>query len=87
MLNKGNDLNLAFRQHIMKVYLDIARGNIEHHVELSEHHQRLSEWLNAQHASYGLPPTVEELDEVQRETLQSLFEDANVCCSFTRRSR
>lgn len=64
----------------MKVYLDIAHGNVDRHAELTHHHQRVVAWLNAQHTSYGLPSTVAELDEIQRETLQGLYEDTNVCC-------
>jgi hypothetical protein len=62
----------------MKVYLDIARGDAAAHSKLVDQHHHVVSWLSAQHASYGLPATITELDEIQRETLQSLYEDNNV---------
>lgn len=61
-----------------KVYLSIARGDSELHAAKQRAHQEVTDWLKRNGPNYGLPETVKELDDVQRETLQSLFEGENV---------
>jgi hypothetical protein len=61
-----------------KVYLSIARGDSDLHAAKQRAHQEVVDWLKKNGPTYGLASTVEELDGVQRETLQSLFEGENV---------
>lgn len=62
----------------MKVFLDIAKGDSIIQARNLAAFQTVSNWLSAQHASYGLPSTLTELDDVQKETLQSVYEGSNV---------
>lgn len=61
-----------------KAYLDIAYGAPERHQEQLSHHQAVKNWLKQNHAAYGMPVDIAELDEVGRETLISCFSVGNV---------
>lgn len=65
-----------------KVFLSIARGDAEAHSVKQNAHQNVVDWLFKNAQTYGLPDSVEGLDEVQRETLQSLYEGENVSTSY-----
>jgi hypothetical protein len=61
-----------------KVFISIARGDAEAHSIKQKAHQDVAEWLKKNGKTYGLPEDVIGLDDVQRETLQSLYEGENV---------
>ena len=61
-----------------KVFLSIARGDAEAHAIRRKAHQDVADWLFKNSQTYGLPDSIGSLDEVQRETLQSLYEGQNV---------
>lgn len=58
--------------------MSIARGDPDVYAVKQKAHQEVVEWLKKNGATYGLPDAVGDLDDVQRETLQSLFEGENV---------
>lgn len=58
--------------------MSIARGDAEAHTVKQKAHQDVVEWLSKNAQTYGLPGNISDLDEVQRETLQSMYEGENV---------
>ncbi|KAJ9112586.1 hypothetical protein QFC19_000605 [Naganishia cerealis] len=60
-----------------RVYLSIARGDAETYAAKANAHQEVTDWLKKNAVNYGLSDTIDQLDDVQRETLQSLFEGEN----------
>lgn len=67
-----------------KVFISIASGDAEAHTVKQKAHQNVAEWLKKNAQTYGLPEDVGALDDVQRETLQSLYEGENVSASIIR---
>lgn len=61
-----------------RIYLDIAVGSQSAYDTAKEEHRAVSSWLSKNHSTYGLPSTIDELDEVGRETLESCFTGENV---------
>lgn len=61
-----------------KVYLSIARGDPDIYAAKQKAHGEVVGWLKKNGPTYGLADAVADLDSVQRETLQSLFEGENV---------
>lgn len=61
-----------------RVYLSIARGDSAAHSAAVKAHQQVADWLAKNASNYGLPDTIHELDDVQKETLQSMYEGENV---------
>ncbi|KAG7539698.1 hypothetical protein FFLO_03415 [Filobasidium floriforme] len=60
-----------------RVYLDIAVGSQSAYDTALEEHLAVTSWLNKNASTYGLPSTVDELDEVGRETVESCFTGEN----------
>ncbi|KAJ9107423.1 hypothetical protein QFC21_000874 [Naganishia friedmannii] len=60
-----------------RVYLSIARGDSTAYSSAVKAHQEVTDWLSKNASNYGLPVTMLELDEVQKETVQSMYEGEN----------
>ncbi|KAJ9123804.1 hypothetical protein QFC24_003580 [Naganishia onofrii] len=60
-----------------QVYLAIARGDATAHSAAVKAHQEVADWLKKNASNYGLPNTIHELDDVQKETVQSMYEGEN----------
>jgi hypothetical protein len=61
-----------------RIYLDIAVGSQSAYDIALEEHLAVTSWLTKNCSTYGLPSTVDELDEVGRETVESCFTGENV---------
>lgn len=72
----------------MKIFLDLAYGDVDGHSQQVSHHQQLKAWLKKNAQSYGLADQVNDLDEVGRETVSELWAGENVSIQlhFRRRS-
>ncbi len=66
---------------VMRVFLDIARGDVETQQGLQKQHAAAQEWLRDNHVAYGLPGRLDELSDADEETVRSLYEGVNVRCS------
>ncbi|GAA5932994.1 hypothetical protein JCM10213_009261 [Rhodosporidiobolus nylandii] len=58
----------------MRCYIDFAAGDAAAHAAEKKHFDELRGWLAANGAKYGLPATLEDLDESGRETLTAVYE-------------
>jgi hypothetical protein len=61
-----------------RVYLDIAVGSQSAYDAALDEHLAVTSWLTKNASTYGLPSTVDELDEVGKETVESCFTGENV---------
>lgn len=68
----------SIRMAPTQVYLSVARGDANAHSAAVKAHQEVADWLKKNASNYGLPNTIHELDDVQKETVQSMYEGENV---------
>ncbi|KAJ9123121.1 hypothetical protein QFC22_001312 [Naganishia vaughanmartiniae] len=60
-----------------RVYLSLARGDTAAQSAAIQAHQEVVDWLKKNASNYGLPDTIPELDDVQKETVQTMYEGEN----------
>lgn len=62
----------------IQVYVEISIGSAVEYAKQVAQYQLVVSWLDKNHATYSLPPHIAELNEVERETVDSLYAGENV---------